>query len=199
MGSSKKLDKDEGLRERKKRETLMRIAVAALKLFIQKGYDATTLDEIAAEAGIARRTFFYYFKSKEAILIAYLDNGLVRSVKPNLLAQPTDQTPVSAVHQSLEKFFGAKESKEAILVDKLFASTEAVRARMQSAYIEMEQAAFEALCEMYPKEPRESLRMVAMMSIGATRVAKEAWRKDGGTRPFADYLNETFALLNKAT
>ncbi len=38
-----------------------------MKSFLAKGYQETTLDEIAAAAGISRRTFFYYFKSKNEI------------------------------------------------------------------------------------------------------------------------------------
>ena len=64
-------DHTEGLRERKRRQTLQRIAEVGLRLFLAKGYEATTLEEIAAAADIARRTFFYYFKSKDGILLAY--------------------------------------------------------------------------------------------------------------------------------
>ncbi len=62
--------REQGLRERKRRETLRRIAEEGLKLFLTNGYEATTLDEIAEAAGISRRTFFYYLKSKEEILLA---------------------------------------------------------------------------------------------------------------------------------
>ncbi len=50
------------LRERKRRLTLDRIAEVGLKLFVEKGYEATTLDAIAAASGISRRTFFYYLE-----------------------------------------------------------------------------------------------------------------------------------------
>jgi AcrR family transcriptional regulator len=56
--------KKNGLRARKRRETRQRIAETGLKLFVRKGYDATTLEAIAAAAGISARTFFYYFKTK---------------------------------------------------------------------------------------------------------------------------------------
>ena len=81
--------KSQGLRERKKQETLQRIAETGLKLFVQNGYEGTTLDEIAAEAGIARRTFFYYFKSKEAILMAYMDGGRLCESAPSDPCSPS--------------------------------------------------------------------------------------------------------------
>ena len=65
----------EGLREKKRRETKLRIAESALNLFIVNGFEATTLDEIAKEAAISRRTFFSYFKSKDERALVILRAG----------------------------------------------------------------------------------------------------------------------------
>jgi len=188
---------EEGLRERKKRETMERIAKTGLKLFLKNGFEATTLDEIAAESGIARRTFFYYFKSKEAILMAYIGGGYVKTFPPTLLAQPTNQTPLAAVYNSLLQLVSAHETAEAVVVDRLLGSTEALLARRQTAYLEMEQAVFEVLCKMWPDTSPASLRIIAMASIGAMRIAKDTWRRDGGKRPLAQYLQESFAALER--
>src|SRR6185436_5244058 len=55
-------------RERKKEETRERIFKAACKLFRNKGFEATTIDEIAEKADVAKGTFFNYFPRKEAVL-----------------------------------------------------------------------------------------------------------------------------------
>ncbi len=57
-----------GLRERKKQRTHESIARVALELFAQRGYDETTLDDIAEAADISKRTIFSYYQSKEDIL-----------------------------------------------------------------------------------------------------------------------------------
>ncbi|ABS01764.1 TetR/AcrR family transcriptional regulator [Kineococcus radiotolerans] len=57
------------LRERRRTETTALIAQAALDLALESGWDAVTVDEIAARAGLSRRTFFNYFATKDEALL----------------------------------------------------------------------------------------------------------------------------------
>jgi AcrR family transcriptional regulator len=54
------------------------LAASAMHLFASQGYEATTVDEIAAAAGVARRTFFRHFRSKEEAIFPDHDDTLVR-------------------------------------------------------------------------------------------------------------------------
>jgi AcrR family transcriptional regulator len=64
-----------GRRERKREQTKQGLINAAIELFVAKGYDQTTIDDIAAAADVAKVTFYYYFKSKEEIVVAIKENG----------------------------------------------------------------------------------------------------------------------------
>jgi TetR/AcrR family transcriptional regulator, cholesterol catabolism regulator len=79
-------------RARKKDETRERITRAAMVLFSQRGYEATTVDDIAAQADVAKGTFFNYFSRKEALLDALAEQRVaeVEEVTRDLLAQDSD-------------------------------------------------------------------------------------------------------------
>lgn len=185
----------EGLRERKRRETLHRIAETGLKLFIANGYEATTLDAIAEAAGISRRTIFYYFKSKDEILLAW-QRGIPEIIRAAVLQESADQAPLDAVLNALVKLASQFNSEQTIIIDRLMRSTEQLRIAKHAKFVQEEQALFEALCQLWPQaKRRNALRIVAMVSVGALRLAVEAWAQSGGKQPVEKHLRDAFAAL----
>ncbi len=185
----------EGLRERKRRQTRQRIAETGLKLFTANGYEATTLDAITQASGISRRTFFYYFKSKEEILLAW-QSGLPDTFRAAVFAESADQPPLDATRNALLKLAVQFKSEQAVSIGRILRSNELLRASNQAKYLQMEQAAFEALCERWPQaRRRKALRIVAMVSVGALRLAIDTWVDEEGRKPLVKCLNETFASL----
>ncbi|MCK9899195.1 TetR family transcriptional regulator [Parafrankia colletiae] len=89
-------DQAEGLRERKKRRTRQTIIEVAHELFHTKGFEATTLEEIAAGADVSVRTLFRYFTGKEAIALAPLDEMGDLTVAA-LRRRPADEPPLAAL------------------------------------------------------------------------------------------------------
>jgi AcrR family transcriptional regulator len=187
----------EGLRERKRRETLRRIVDAGTRLFIAHGYEATTLDAIAAEAGISRRTFFYYFKSKDEILLS-MQGGLGDMLAAALSVEPLDRRPIDAVRQAMVKIGAAYNPEEMLILDRLMRSSQAVQARKQASYVQHEATLFAALRRRWPEPARETaLRLVAMLSIGALRVSLDNFYREGGKRQIASLLEEAFDALER--
>src|SRR4051812_40492036 len=76
---------DEGLRERKKRETRAAISRVATALFYERGFDAVTVDDVARAAGVSKMTVFNYFARKEDLMFDREPEGieLLRSVLEN--------------------------------------------------------------------------------------------------------------------
>ncbi|AVH94641.1 TetR family transcriptional regulator [Streptomyces sp. WAC00288] len=78
------------------------LATAAMELFATKGYEATTVDEIAATAGVARRTFFRHFRSKEEAIFPDHDDTLVRA-EAVLNAAPPHEHPLDTVCRGIKE------------------------------------------------------------------------------------------------
>lgn len=73
-------DEHGGIRERKRAATRNAVVMAATRLFLERGVSGTSIDDIAAAAGIARRTFFLHFSAKEDVLFHYLEGHVRRAV-----------------------------------------------------------------------------------------------------------------------
>lgn len=185
----------EGLRERKRRETLQRVTDAGIGLFLEKGYEAATLDEIAARAGISRRTFFYYFKSKDEILLS-AQSGMGDLIVAALRKTSPGRRPLDAIRDAIIEVCGPYPAAEMVAMDRLMRSSPVVQARKQASYVEHERTLFTALRELWPEPERETgLRLVAMLAIGAMRLAFDTLCQEGGRRPVADLLHEAFDAL----
>jgi AcrR family transcriptional regulator len=95
-GMKKAADAVHGLRERKKARTHEAIIDAALDLFERKGYDATTVEDIAAAADVSPRTFFRYFESKLDLIMARSGEKHA-SLGPSIAARPPGEGILDAV------------------------------------------------------------------------------------------------------
>jgi AcrR family transcriptional regulator len=92
----------DGLRERKKARTRAAIQAAALSRFREQGYDATTVQQIAAAAEVSESTFFRYFRTKaEVVLWDEFDPLVVEEFG----RQPAGLSPVAAVRGALRAAF----------------------------------------------------------------------------------------------
>ena len=189
------MDSKEGLRERKQRETRQRIAETGLALFLANGYEGTTLDAIAKESGISRRTFFSYFKSKDDIILAW-QSGAWDAICAELLKVSPDEKPMDAVRKTLVRHIAGYESDKMIAIDKVMRASETLVARKQTAYVIKEEALYSVMCQVWRQPQRRvALRIVAMASIGAMRLAISEWQNQSGTRSAADFLEDSFAIL----
>lgn len=93
-----------GRRERKKLETREAIKEAAHRLFAERGYEATTVKEIADAADVAERTFFRYFAAKEDLLLPDLVM-LFQAFERATAARPPGEPPLTAIREAAIEVF----------------------------------------------------------------------------------------------
>jgi AcrR family transcriptional regulator len=199
MNSKDKVPTDlrEDLRERKRRLTLDLITQTGLRLFKENGYEETTLDAIAAASGISRRTFFYYLKSKEDVLLAHESGEFPHALRPTFLAQSPDQSPLDAARKTFLLLAPLYDTQESLIADQILRSIETLRLRKDALFVQLEGVLADAMYELWPEPTRRpALRLDAIMAMGTLRFAKENWRESSGAHPLTFYIEEAFDLLN---
>ncbi|WP_158719018.1 TetR family transcriptional regulator [Streptomyces globisporus] len=103
-----------GRRELNKRRTRQALERAAARLFEERGYEATTVRDIADVAGVGERTFFRYFRSKESLILQQAQN-LVLLVGDELRSRPATEPPLVALRNAILELAARRGSAPAIL------------------------------------------------------------------------------------
>src|SRR5258708_7507132 len=91
-----------GLRERKKQQTREKIAQVALALFAERGYEKTTLADIAEAADVSPRTIFAYYPGKEEILFCG-ESSFYEQLEQALEERPPEATTVDVLRDFLSE------------------------------------------------------------------------------------------------
>lgn len=171
-------------RAEKRAETRRRIADAAARLVSEQGIPATTVDQIAAAAGVGRATFFRYFDSKELAVAAGL-NEVAVFVFASVLAQADPALgPLEALRATNATLAGTfDEHRDEFLEQALLSrSSLAMQAWTLQLYVAWEVAIAELVAprfdDLVPDDPRP--RMLGAMTMAAARLACDRWVADGG-------------------
>ncbi len=189
-----------GRRAEKARETHQRIAGNAVRLFLERGYEETTIEAITQAAQVSRRTFFHYFESKLAVLQA-VEEGMEDEFRQEIFAVPLEIPPIEAVRRALLGTIARYYNTDHVVaLDRLMRSTEALRAQRQANYEMREGALALILAERWPDHPSPyALQMVALIAIGALRVAADRWNQSAGKEGVAVHFEAAFESLLSET
>ena len=188
--------KPESLRQRKRTELYDRIVRIGHRLFLEKGYETTTVDMIAAEADISRRTFFHYFPSKEDVLFTI--KGEFEWMKEAATHCADDAPPLTAVEQILEEVAKKFATRAFRAIDEIVRPTPSLMARRHIHYERWEKALAAAMLHQWPQGDYLAMRMAAISGVAILRVASDLWSLEKYRRPLHTYLASGFAGLRRA-
>jgi AcrR family transcriptional regulator len=165
-----------GLRELKKARTRESLRLHALRLFDQQGYDATTLEQVAAAAEVSPRTLYRYFPTKEDLVFADDDDPWVLEV---LRHRPQEEPDLVAVREAMRAAASLldDEAERAAAHRLRFAmTTPGLRARATAERLGSAEEIARVLGERNDlAEPDLACRAVATAALGAISAALESW------------------------
>lgn len=185
-----------GLRERKKLERRRSIEDAAIDLFDANGFDGTTIDDIAAKADIAPRTFFYYYDTKEDVVLADYAKRLQR-ISDELRARPAAEAPWAALRASFVVIAADYDTQRKQLVRRfaIMADNPSVYARSLQLQAGWEDALADVLTDRTGNNNDIEPRLMAAAALACMRSSLQHWLFTGHETPLPELIKDCFDRL----
>jgi AcrR family transcriptional regulator len=184
-----------GLRERRRRRTMDAIIDAALTLFEERGYDAVSVEEIAAAAEVSPRTFYRYFPAKEDVLV--LDPETDAAVRAALAEDQPDETDAD--------FVAPERARRGYHVIQ---ATPALQARIYQLVWRDQEGIVQALlargkarrrgCDSSAGDAEMRARVITVAVSDAIRTGVGAWVQAGQRGPVDEWCQHSLAMLREA-
>lgn len=166
------------LSERKLKLVRPGLAEAAATLLLERGFDAATIDELAAAAGISRRTFFRYFATKEEVVISTFDE-VEELLVASFREQPKEVVPLLALRAAIGAVMAryAQQPERTRAMLKLILGSPALRASFLDRQDQWRERLGREIARRLPAEPRRAMvaRLTAAVGMGAVDAAMASW------------------------
>jgi AcrR family transcriptional regulator len=168
-------------RTRKKAATRQSIQEHALRLFVEQGYEATTVEEITAASGVSHMTFFRYFPRKEKVVEYDEYDPMIEQL---IVEQPADVPPLTAIRLAIRAGLEtvlATDHDTLLIRTRLILDNPALRARNVIAQDETRELFARALARRAgAAEPDLACTVQASAALAAVGPALTAWAHDEG-------------------
>jgi AcrR family transcriptional regulator len=186
-----------GLRERKKARTREAIIDAALDLFGRKGFEATTIEDIAAAADVSPRTFFRYFDSKVDLVMAH-NEAHGDKIGPLIAARPATEGPLEALRQVVQQMLLERLAEPSVVREfQVMMSSPTLRKMAREHFYEEEAELISAFAARLGTGD-DDLTANVMASAAAATIwtVVERWLAGGKeVERLPSMIDEAFALL----
>jgi AcrR family transcriptional regulator len=185
-----------GLRERKQERPRAELVRIGMRLFAERGFDATTVDEIAAAAEVSRRTLFRYFGTKGDIVMEWA-RGTTAVLTRSLYDRPLDEHPMDSLNAVFvamcESFTERPHTMHRVSV--MIERTPSLRPYSLLKHAQWEDALAAVLRERSPEIGELRSGLLARIAVAAFRTALDEWMStEGDTVPTA-YVNRAFGAV----
>ncbi len=175
-----------------------RLRAAALELFLDPGFEQTTVADIAARARLTERTFFRYFKDKREVLFAGGEQ-LRATMVAALAAAPDSAAPMQAVAAALEagvKLLGGDREFSAQRQQVIYANSELLEREL----IKLADLSTALAAGLRSRGvPDLAAALAAEAGIGAFRIAFQVWVSEPTPRALPEVMHETLGQLAELT
>lgn len=171
------VEADSPRRGRPPRTSARELELIALRLFTEYGFDATTIEQIATEAGVSERTFFRYFGSKASVLWSEFDTE-VDTIRDALARTPPDVPMMEAIRRAVisANHYRAEDVPELRIRMNLISTAPALQSSAATHYDAWERAISEFAAARLA-QPADSLYPLAIgrTALAACRAAYDRW------------------------
>ncbi|GIE85379.1 transcriptional regulator, TetR family [Actinoplanes regularis] len=191
------------VRERARRAMRSELAMLAQDLFVTRGYEQTTIEDLVSAAGISKRTFFRYFTSKEDLVLDKRDvwvEELIEAFAARPDAEPVWHSLRRAFDVVVAHFDDATQLPRTLAVEKVIQDNSALGAgeleRLSRVQDQLADLIGQRIGQRSPADPRPSV--LAGGALSCLIAAKNVWIASGRTEPLSDLLDEAMATLKPA-
>lgn len=192
-----------GVRERTRNVVRAQLAQAALKLFVEQGFEVTTVEQIAAEMGLSRRSFHRYFSSKEDVLGQWFAE-MGEEIAEALAARPSHEPPWLALRRAFDGLVqGMSARPEARVMTRMMLNTPALHASHLHKYAHWRLLLADVLQQRATEGDGAPARTAAVALAGAALAglesAQEQWVAEDNKQPLADLVDEAMNAVAPLT
>jgi len=175
-----------------------RLEQAALELYVERGFDQTTVAEIARRAGLTERTFFRHFADKREVL--FDGAGHLQELLVNVVADARDSVaPIDAVAAAVQAAGTLFDERRALVRQRqtVIAANPELQERELIKLAALSAAIADTLRKRGVKEPAASL--TAEAGIAVFKIGFERWITDPGQQDFGYFVRESLGELKAVT
>lgn len=191
------------LRERTRNAVRSELAEAALRLFVEQGFEETTVEQIAARTGLSRRSFHRYFSGKEDVLGQW-NEETGRQLSAALASRPPEEPAWFALRRAFDGLVDQLSAGPMSLdITRMILDTPALHATHLHKHAHWRDGLADVLQDRLTEHGRGAARIAAAALAGAALAGLDSalvqWVAEGNEQPLGDLLDQAMNAITPLT